>query len=392
MSEMPQLPEKKTAFWRRALSAVGTFSLTGLTVTGAVAALIALQGPIADRADARVGPAPAPSLTVQTRAAAFQDSYSVTRRFPGQIEAAQQTGLSFEFAGTLAEVLVDEGDEVARGALIATLDTRLTEAERQRLLASRAALQAQTELARRTNDRRERLRAQGHISDEALDQTSLALVELEARIAEVDAALVSVDLQIEKSQIFAPFDGTIATRERDTGAIIAPGQPVVTVLERDVPQFRVGLPQDVTADILTQSRITVRLGETEHPATLAFVLPELDPTTRTRTVLFNLADGVRPAYRETGMLEVAQTVADTGTWLPLSALQEGERGLWNVTVVIDGDTEGTQVAAREAVEVLHATAEQAFVRGTLSDGAAVVIDGAHRVVPGQHVIAQPGAE
>ncbi|MEO1613271.1 MAG: hypothetical protein AAFU55_13105, partial [Pseudomonadota bacterium] len=47
------------------------------------------------------------------------------------------------------------------------------------------------------------------------------------------------------------------------------------------------------------------------------------------------------------------------------------------------------VAAIEAVEVIHAESERVFVRGTFRDGDFVVVDGAHRIAPGQAVVPIP---
>ena len=70
-------------------------------------------------------------------------------------------------------------------------------------------------------------------------------------------------------------------------------------------------------------------------------------------------------------------------WLPLAALKEGQRGLWSILVV--DAAQGTSVVRPEAVELLYATAEQAFVRGTFKDGADVIRNGTDRVVAGQRV-------
>jgi hypothetical protein len=93
--------------------------------------------------------------------------------------------LGFEEGGTIADIMVREGDTVTRGAVIARLDTRLLRGRACPPDASRTALMAQVELARRTNATgSRRLLAEGHVTQQRVDETSLRLAELEAALAE----------------------------------------------------------------------------------------------------------------------------------------------------------------------------------------------------------------
>jgi hypothetical protein len=65
---------------------------------------------------------------------------------------------------------------------------------------------------------------------------------------------------------------------------------------------------------------------------------------------------------------------------------EGERGLWTVLTVVDG--ESGPVAGQETVQILHALDQRVFVEGTLGDGQRVIATGVHRLSPGQAVRTQ----
>ena len=69
---------------------------------------------------------------------------------------------------------------------------------------------------------------------------------------------------------------------------------------------------------------------------LRSVLPEVDPGTRTVTAIFELARNDLPLGAVVE-LEYEQRVADSGFWLPLSALSTADRGLWSVYVVNNED-------------------------------------------------------
>ena len=63
-----------------------------------------------------------------------------------------------------------------------------------------------------------------------------------AGIDRVKAQIASIDIDIAKSKITAPFDGIVSSRLIDEGAVVAAGTPLLTVLEADRRQARIGLP------------------------------------------------------------------------------------------------------------------------------------------------------
>ena len=79
----------------------------------------------------------------------------------------------------------------------------------------------------------------GHVSQAVLDEAQSLYDELENAIAETDAALASVRINLDKSVIYAPFDGRVGNRRVDAGATLAAGQPIVTVIETSAPQVLV---------------------------------------------------------------------------------------------------------------------------------------------------------
>lgn len=320
-------------------------------------------------------------LTVQVARIALQDTYTVPQDFIGVLEPRQDTGLGFESGGTLAEVLVDEGAMVAKGQVLARLDTRSLEAQKTRLEASRDALVAQVDLARLTYDRQKALADRSFASQQASDQARLTLAELEAHRAEAEAAIRETEIALDKAELRAPYAGIIAARLVDEGARVGAAAPIVQIQENAAPQVRIGLSPSVAARLAQGDQVEVRIDGTTYPAHFASRGSELNPVTRTVEVLFDLVTDTSTAlpYGAVARLTVTHEVAERGTWLPLSALSEGPRGLWTVLYVDQGQV------VREAVEVLYANETAAFLRGAIPDGAQVITSGTHRVAPGQTV-------
>ncbi|MEL6436176.1 MAG: efflux RND transporter periplasmic adaptor subunit, partial [Pseudomonadota bacterium] len=111
--------------------------------------------------------------------------------------------------------------------------------------------------------------------------------------------------------------------------------------------------------------------------------PQIDPATRTRIIRAKLDGATALSFGLTGELTIAQRVETPGAWIPMTAVEDGVRGLWTIKTLSDIDD--TARVGVEAVEVIYADAERAFVRGTFEDGAAFIPTGVHRVVAGQNV-------
>ncbi|MGR3492733.1 MAG: efflux RND transporter periplasmic adaptor subunit [Shimia sp.] len=368
---------RKPSLLRRVALFFGRITLTLAVLALAGFAIVTGREVLAARAEAVPAPVPAPVTPVTVARIQMEEGYSTVRAFSGQVEAQQQTDLAFEIAGTVATVLVREGAEVQRGDVLARLDTRLLEAELDRLAAQRAAMEARVELARRTAERQAELRDRGFASEQMADDTGLTLVQLQAEIAGIDAARQSVEINLSKADLVAPFDGAVASRAMDAGAIASPGAPVLTLLEGGAPRFRAGLAPELAASLAPGTAVTVDLGGQRYDATLSQLAPDLDPATRARVAFFDIAEPAPAGL--TGTVAFEQGVASEGAWVPLSALRNGPRGTWQLLTVTDGTVE------IEAAEVKHIAGEAAFIRGTFTDGAAFIPEGAHRLVPGQAV-------
>ncbi|MEO0545561.1 MAG: efflux RND transporter periplasmic adaptor subunit [Pseudomonadota bacterium] len=372
------------SIFKRAFRRLSIIVTTLVFLAIAVGAIIFGTTTIADRAAAVPGVTPAPVVDVAVSMITYQDNYTVQRRFVGQVEPLQRTLVAFEQGGTIVSVNVDEGDTVEKSAIVATLDTRLLEAEKSRLNASKRALQAQADLLKRTADRQTKLQDRGFASNQALDQAVFGLAEVNARLAELDAGLIANAIQLEKAVIRAPFRGRVAQRLLDAGATAAAGAPVVSVLQNGKAEFRVGITPSLVASLSEDQTFQVTFGNEHVKAKLVSISPDVTATTRTQIVRFALEDGGHSLFGQTGTLTLSQRIKQSGAMIPISALEEGVRGLWSIKTVVQ-DADKKTIVGKEAVEIVHATEDTAFVRGTFKEGARFINDGPHRVTVGQRI-------
>lgn len=352
-------------------------------------------------------------LPVETVTAQSVDYYEVSRTYTGEVTSLQTSELGFERSGQLTELLVPEGSQVQAGVPLARLDVRNLQTQRLQIEAEKAQANAQLlelEVGARTEDiaaarfavkdleqqtslqetqlaRRQILYDRGAISREELDEYKFGEGSLQARldqarsnlqelqkgtrpeqisaqealVQQLDARLADLDVTLAKSTLNAPFSGTVAEHKVDTGTVVGSGQSVVRLVENGTPEARVGVPADVVNKLNVGEERTVELNGENYTGTISSILPEVDPQTRTQTVVLALepraSTQVNPG--QTVRLNLTERIETAGIWLPAEALTQGIRGLWSAYVVVP--TEDSIEAARgieyvvqpQSVEVVH---------------------------------------
>ena len=326
------------------------------------------------------GPQAKTPLPVATTLFRTQDSYQRKVSYLGLVVAGRKANLGFEIPGLIATLPLRQGSPVRQGDVIATLVDTALHSKRKATEADLEQARAELELAQLKSRRQRELRATGAVSKQAFDETRLQARALAARVDAVTAHLASIDIELEKSRLLAPYDGVIADRYVHSGAVVNAGTPVVRLLSTANREAHIGIAAQRSGDIEVGKNYTLKLRDTTFAASLLSVRPDVDPVTRATTAVFAIPGDVDALDGEPVTLELEEAVRETGGWLPIAALLEGKRGVWTVLKIeADGDAFRT---VREAVEVLDIQGDKVFVRGTLPSGAQVVASGVHRISPG----------
>lgn len=322
-------------------------------------------------------------LTVASVAYQIQDSYARTVSYLGLVSAGRKATLGFEVAGTIAELPWREGSPVEAGQIIARLDDASIQASLRATRADLEQARSELELARLKAKRQRDLRESGAVSREAYDETRLRAQALASRVEATEARLQGLEIQLNKASLKAPYDGVIADRFIHKGAVVNPGTPVVRFLETAGREANIGVSVARSTALTPGQSYTLVLRDEQFSSPLLTVRPDVDPVTRVTTAVFSIPASIAAVDGEPVSLLLEEQVPEPGGWLPLTALLEGNRGLWNVLKI---ERDGQRVyTAREAVEVLELRGDQAYVRGTLGDGSEVVASGTHRLSPGSTV-------
>jgi RND family efflux transporter MFP subunit len=248
-----------------------------------------------DRGDAPADPGgeaasaplrPAPPAAAPATAA----SRPARKGWIGVVVAREMVDVTADSTGRLLSVAVEIGDRVRRGDPIASLDTSLVA---QDLEMARSSLRASEADQKRAADELAEARARDvrrqanpdFFSKEDLAEVALraktaaaALEVAQARVAEQRARVRQLEAGLAQNVIRAPFDGRVAERFADPGALVGPGTPVVRLLSAGELLVRAAVPPEEarTLSAGTPVTATVRTAGLRIRGTIARVTPEVD--------------------------------------------------------------------------------------------------------------------
>ncbi len=265
------------------------------------------------------------------------------RRFPSVMEAVDTSSLSFEVAGNTREILVDVGDRVTSGQVLATLDDtpfRLNvdaaEAEVNRAKANLA--EKKTDF-----DRQDTLYKKDWVSKAAWDQAKAAYDAADSQVSYANSKLNLARRDLEKTKLVAPFDGVIAAREADPFQEVARGQKIfdiyiegamqvrLSVPETSIQQINLGLPATIT---FPNENVPPQEGRVSEVGTVA-------TEANAFTVKVTLADppeSLRPGMTAEAAMLLGGEETETSFLVPLSAIAPGDEAGRGYVFVFDPET------------------------------------------------------
>tara|TARA_R110002072_G_scaffold195463_2_gene352829 strand:+ start:201 stop:1328 length:1128 start_codon:yes stop_codon:yes gene_type:complete len=363
----------------RRFGAGATVFAAALGVAAMVVLVTALRGANAQSSETEVT-----ALPVQTLTVSYQSNASIGEAFPGLVTARRESALGFERGGRIDAMLVDVGDRVTAGETLARLDTRALAAQVAAADAQTAEARVQVSLSQATEERQRTLMERGHISQQRLDEAATSTQAADARRAAAAASADALRAQLALSVITAPYDGVVTARLVDEGAIAAPGQAVLNIVEDGALEIRVGLPPATAARLVVGQSYDFDADAGAVTGVFRASTGVVDVRTRSVTVLFDIAEGETAQAGQVARLILDAPIDANGFWVPTSALAEGRRGLWAV-YVLEREESGLYRIEPHSVEALRVEADRIFVRGAVREGAMVLESGLQRVTPGQLV-------
>jgi membrane fusion protein (multidrug efflux system) len=321
-----------------------------LALAAALAALLPLA---ACRKGADAGPRTRPPPSVTTAPVAVRD-VPVELRAPVDLRPLEQADVGAKTLGYLDAVLVDRGDRVKRGQLLAVV--RPSDLPDQ-LAAARGSLaqsQASVALARANKERAEQLAPSGFVSQQELQQQQSELTRAEAALRGAQANVGALAIRLGEMRIESPLDGVVSARKLDPGALVGPtggAGPILTIQKLDTLRVFVPVNERDAASVAVGQQARLELDALPGRSVEGRVVrisPAFDPVARTldaEVQIQNKEGRLRP-----GMYGRAAIVTDVhrgALVVPASAVQiSNERSF---VFVLRGD-KVARVAIRTGVD------------------------------------------
>lgn len=316
-------------------------------------------------------PQPVQVMQIAPRPSLQQWSYT------GVVRARYETDQAFRVAGKVVERMVDVGQKVEAGQLIARLDPADLTLAVQSQDAELMAAGSSQDQAVADEKRYKILFKKGHVAKAALDQRVAAADEARGRVERAKRALELARNQLAYAELRAVHAGTITALSMEIGQVVGVGQVVVRVARLDALEAQVAIPEQMLQVVRSASAEAEIWddGGAQLKARLRELSPEADPISRTYEARFSLtAPGPNVQLGRTVTVHLALPAPDRSVELPLAAVVNDGRGafVWRV------DAAASRVL-RTPVTVTSMTAEQVLVTSDLAAGDRVVTLGAHMI-------------
>jgi RND family efflux transporter MFP subunit len=330
-----------------------------------------------------------PPLVVVAKVAARDVPVEV--RAPVDLRPLEQADVGSKTLGYLDAVLVDRGDHVKRGQILALV--RPSDLPDQ-LAAARGALaqtQSSAALARTNLARAKALAPSAVISQQELQQAESQVQSSEAAQEAAQAQISALAVRLGETRIGSPLTGVVTQRRLDPGALVGPpgGGAIVTVARTDVLRVFVGVNERELRGLAVGKDAHVELDAMpgrSYGGKVVRLAPSLDPGTRTLDVevqLPNPTGDLRPGMYGRGAIVVEVHAGALVVPVGAIVLADGKPFVF----VLDGD-----VVRRRAVTTGVDGGDWLEVTAGLVAGQEIVTAGTEGLADGLKVRAARGVD
>jgi RND family efflux transporter MFP subunit len=208
----------------------------------------------------------------------------------GSVAAWQEVSISPEVGGyRIADVLVNVGDKVKKGDVLATLSSTLLANDLAQQRAALAEARAALSEASANAARARKLQDSGAISAQQVSQYVTAEQTARARLQAAEARIKSEELRLSQTSIVAPDDGVISVRAATAGALARVGEELFRLIRQGRLEWRAEVPGGELFRVREGQPVELALpdGSTVE-GRVRTVAPTIDPQTRKGVVYVDI--------------------------------------------------------------------------------------------------------
>ncbi len=328
--------------------------------------------------------AAAGKLPVMVRAAKVEIAdYAPKTSLTGVIAARTLNNLAFRVGGRVAERLVEVGQHVEKGQVLARIDPQEQESDQRSAQADLDAAEAQLTQASAAFDRQKTLLAQGFTTRRDYDQADQALKVAQGNVQAAQSALDNAKENLAFTELRATAPGIVTARSVEAGQVVQAAQTVFTIAEDGDRDAVFNVNETLIVEAPPDPQVTIVLvSDPQVKATgkVREVSPAVDPASG--SVRVKVAIPGTPAAMPLGAAVIGTIGAkpEKAVVLPWQALtsSEGSPAVW----LVDPASKAVSI---QAVRVLAYESGAVVIDGGLEPGQDVVTAGAQLLSPGETV-------
>jgi membrane fusion protein (multidrug efflux system) len=346
------------------------------------AALLLLAGCRRDEAAASQPPREAaPLLHVQTATIAERPMPEFLV-LTGSLRADQESNIAADASGKVLQLLVERGQPVMRGQVIATLDARSASLGATAAQAQAKLAQSQLEQAQKECERVKHLLETGAISQAEFDRQTSACTVQQWSAAAAEAQQQSATKLLGDTSIRAPFDGIIGERMVNVGQYVQPSTQVASIYDPDPLRLQVTVPEANLADVKAGMPVTFSVaafGDERFAGTVKFVSPNVRESTRdlvVEAIAPNHEGRLRPGMFAIARMQLSERARPV---VPAAAVRRDDT---EARVFVVGPTKEVQ---ERIVQLGETKGDVVAILAGVKAGEAVVLQPGPDVRDGAHV-------
>ncbi|TPN56410.1 efflux RND transporter periplasmic adaptor subunit [Mesorhizobium sp. B1-1-9] len=321
-------------------------------------------------------------IMVRTETVAMAD-YAPRTSLTGVIAARTLNNLSFRVGGRVAERLVDVGQHVDQGTVLARIDPQEQESDLRSAQADLDAAQAQLTQSAAAFERQKTLLAQGFTTRRDYDAADQAQKVAQGSVDAARSAFANAQQNLSFTEIKAGAAGVITARQVETGQVVQAAQTVFTVAEDGDRDAVFNVQETLVARTPASPAVTITLlSDPQVRATgkVREISPAVDPASGSVRVKVGIPDtpaGMPLGAAVIGSVSAKQAKAILLPWQALTS-SAGKPAVW----IVDPSTKAVTMAP---VEVLAFGSGTVAIAKGLNEGQSVVTAGGQLLSPGQTV-------
>ena len=300
----------------------------------------------------------------------------------GTVISHQDARISSEVEGRI-ELLVEIGDEINEGEIIAKIDDTTIRMQLEEARAEISPIEAKLNFFNRQAERLNQLAKQNNAAKNRLDEVNSDRDQMRGELSMMNTRLAQARDKLNRTTILAPFNGVVAERFKEAGEWAKIGDELVRLVNTEATEIQGRIQQQSATFIKKGDSIEVTDGHARTMATVSTLVPVGDDISRLYEIRLDFDETAWLAGHAV-RIKVPTAIPQNVLVVPRDALVIRENTIKVFRILEDNTAEAVYVKTGIADDMLIE------VTGDINEGDKIVVRGNERLLPQQQVNIQQG--